>query len=95
MQVEPWMALEPFLDDRMLVRGVVIHDQMQLQALGGLPVDLFQESQPLLMPVLCFDAADQPTLDTGQAKATQSAGLPEWPAVSTMQPVYFQKIESG
>lgn len=60
--MEPWMPLEPLLDDGMLVSGVVVHDQVQLQAFGCFPVDLFQKGQPLLMPVLCFDAADQPTL---------------------------------
>lgn len=62
MHVKSRMPLEPFLDDRMLVSGVVIHDQMQLQAFGCFPVDLFQEGQPFLMPMLGFDAADQPTL---------------------------------
>lgn len=46
----------------MFVRGVIIHDQVQLQTLGCFPVDLFQEGQPLLMSVLSFNAADQPTL---------------------------------
>ena len=63
MQVESWMPLEPFLDDWMLVSGVVINDQMELQAFGCFSVDLFQKGQPLLMPVLCFDAADQPALE--------------------------------
>lgn len=62
MQVESWMPLEPFLDYGMLVSGVVIHDQMQLQTFGCFSVDLFQEGQPLLIPMLGFDAADQPTL---------------------------------
>jgi hypothetical protein len=46
----------------MLVRGVIVHDQVQLQALGCFPVDLFQEGQPLLMSVLSFNAADQSAL---------------------------------
>jgi hypothetical protein len=56
------MALEPFLDNGVRVGGVVIHDQMQLQRFRRFPVDLLQEGQPLLMSVLCFDAADQPAL---------------------------------
>ena len=60
--MEARMALEPLLDNGVLVGGVVIHDQMQLQRFRRFPVDLLQEGQPLLMSVLCFDAADQPAL---------------------------------
>lgn len=56
------VAFEPLLNHRMLVSGVVIHDQMQLKTFGGFSVDLFQKGQPLQMPMLDFDAADQPTL---------------------------------
>ena len=62
MHVKSRKSLEPFLDHWMLVRGVIVHDLVQLQALGRFPVDLFQEGQPLLMSVLSFNAADQSTL---------------------------------
>ena len=62
MHVKSRKSLEPFLDHRMLVRGVIVYDQVQLQALGCFPVDLFQEGQPLLMSGLSFNAADQSTL---------------------------------
>lgn len=56
------MPFESLLDQRMLVSGVVIHNQMELETFGGFSVDLFQEGQPLLMPMLGFDAADQSAL---------------------------------
>ena len=43
----------------MLVRGIVIDDQMQLKILGRFAIDLFEKFQPLLMPVLALDATDQ------------------------------------
>ena len=46
----------------MLVRSVIIYDQVQLEALWCFPIDLFHEGQLLLMLVLSFNAADQPTL---------------------------------
>jgi hypothetical protein len=45
-----------------LVRGVIVHDQMQLKMLGRFAIDLFEKFQPLLMPVLALDATDQTPL---------------------------------
>ena len=42
---------QPLLDVGMLVGGVVVHDQVQLQVLGRLALDQAQEFEPLLMPV--------------------------------------------
>lgn len=62
VQMASWMPLKPLPDELVLVGGLVIHDQMQLQDLAWLPVYLFQKVQPVLMPVMCFDAADHNTL---------------------------------
>jgi hypothetical protein len=34
MDTEPWMTLEPALDNGMFVSRVVVHDQMQLLLIG-------------------------------------------------------------
>ena len=48
---EARMLGQPGLHVGVGVRGVVVHDQMQLQVLGRLAVDQPQELQPLLVPV--------------------------------------------
>lgn len=45
MQVKALVPLEPRLHGWMLVRGVVVHDQVQLQILRRFTVDLLQERQ--------------------------------------------------
>lgn len=46
----------------MFVRGVIVHDQMQLKMPGGFAIDLFEKFQPLLMSALALDTADQTPL---------------------------------
>ena len=53
------MLRQPGFHGGVLVRRVVIDDQMELEVLGGLLVDFLEEGQPFLMTVLTFDAADQ------------------------------------
>lgn len=59
VHVEPGVFGQPCLDLGMLVRGVVVRDQMDGQVLGCLPVDLPEEGQPFLMPVLLGNRRDQ------------------------------------
>ena len=58
MHVEALVLFQPRLHFRMFVSGVVVDDQMQLKVLGRFSVDLLEEIQPLLMPVLVLNAAD-------------------------------------
>jgi hypothetical protein len=51
VQMKSRMALEPGFDPRMLVRGVIIRDQMQVQLGRCLRVDLLEEPDELLMAV--------------------------------------------
>lgn len=51
MHVEAWPASQPGPHPGMLVRGVVIHDQMHLQILRHALIDVPQEGQILLMAV--------------------------------------------
>ena len=46
------MFFQPRFHFRVFVGGVVVDDQMQLKVLGCFSVDLLEEIQPLLMPVL-------------------------------------------
>lgn len=52
-------ALPARLYGGVLVRRIVIDDQMKVELLECLLVDLFEEGQPHLMTVLTLDAADQ------------------------------------
>ena len=62
MHVEAFMFFQPRLHFWMLVRGVVVDDQMQLKALGRFAIDLLEKLQPFLMPVLSLDGTDQASL---------------------------------
>lgn len=57
--METWVLCQPGFHGGVLVRRIVIDDQMKLEMLGCLLVDLLEEGQPLLMTVLTLDAADQ------------------------------------
>jgi hypothetical protein len=59
MHLEAFVLLKPSLHFRVFVRGVIVHDQMQLKMLGRFAIDFFEKFQPLLMPVLALDATDQ------------------------------------
>ena len=49
---------QPLLDDRVLVRGIVVADQVQRPVLGRLAVDLAQEFEPLGVGVPLLALAD-------------------------------------
>src|SRR5680860_258418 len=51
VQTEARVLGQPALDVGVLVGGVVVQDQMNVQALGGLPVDGLEELQELLVAV--------------------------------------------
>ena len=62
MHVEAFVLLKPRLHFRMLVRGIVVDDQMQLKMLGRFSIDLLEKLQPFLVPVLALDGTDQASL---------------------------------
>ena len=62
MHVESGMLGQPLLHNGMLVRGVVVGDQVQRLALGRLTVDLAQELQPLDVRVSLLALADDLTV---------------------------------
>ncbi|VVQ28128.1 hypothetical protein PS943_00721 [Pseudomonas fluorescens] len=67
MHVEAFVLLKPRLHFWMLVRGIVVDDQMQLKMLGRFSIDLLEKLQPFLMPVLALDGADQASLKVIQS----------------------------
>src|SRR5438876_3059815 len=46
---EAWMLFQPSLHVRLFMSSIVVHDQMELESRGKLPIQPAQESQPLLM----------------------------------------------
>ena len=58
MEVEPRMPCEPGADIGMLVGGVVVHDQVQVQIWRGLAVDPVEEPDELLMSMAAHALAD-------------------------------------
>ena len=58
VHMEARMFCQPRLDLGMLVGGVVVGDQMQVELLGRLGVDTAQEFQPFLMAVPLHAVAD-------------------------------------
>ena len=59
VRLEARVAGEPGLDLRMLMSGIVVLDQMDVEFLGRFAVDLLQESQPFDMSVARLSARDQ------------------------------------
>lgn len=49
MQIEAWMPTEPGLDARMLMRTVIVYDEVELKGGRGLGIDFFEKSNELLM----------------------------------------------
>jgi len=62
VHMEPRVPLEPGLDLRVLVSGVVVDDQMQIELGRGFAFDLAQELQPLLVPMPRQALADHGTV---------------------------------
>ena len=51
--MEPWTCGEPASNSQMLVRGVIIHDDVHLQVLGDVLLNLPEKTQIFLMPMTC------------------------------------------
>ena len=50
--MEAGVPTEPRLDARMLMRPIIVDDQMKLQSGRGLGINLFEKSNELLVPVV-------------------------------------------
>ena len=53
-----WPTGEPGFDPRRFVSGVVVHDDMNIEAVRNLSIDLFEELQELDGPVALVASAD-------------------------------------
>ena len=62
MDGEARMFFEPFFDLGMLVRGVIVADQVQLFSFRRLTVDLAQECQPFGVAVALVTTGDDRTV---------------------------------
>ena len=56
--MKAWVPCEPGADLGMLVGGVVIDNQVQVQVRWGFAIDLVEEADKLLMPVSTHALAD-------------------------------------
>ncbi len=63
MHVEAGMTGQPRLDLGMLVGGVVVDDQVNIEVRCDLPVDPVEEAVELLVPVLLHALADHPAVE--------------------------------
>ena len=73
VQVESWMAMQPTLDSRMLVSGVVVHNQVQVQFAEGLLIDVLEKAGEFLMSMLRH-AVTNHTAVQGAQSGKQSGG---------------------
>ena len=68
VQVEPWMPPEPELHARMLVRPVIVHDEMQIESGRGFDLDLFEEANELLVPMPRHAVANHLAVEHAQGR---------------------------
>jgi len=73
VRVKARMAAQPTPDTGMLVGGVVVDDQVQVQFAGRLRIDALQEAGEFLMPVLRHAIPDDRTIERAQS-GEQSGG---------------------
>lgn len=85
MQMKPRMALEPILDSRVLVCGIIVHDQMKLPIRWCLRIDLLEKPDKLLVPVAWHTIANDLAVEYAQggkqcrcAVAFVVVSLPYW-----------------
>src|SRR3954466_4479985 len=68
MELEPRMPREPGADICMLVGGVVVHDQVQVQIWRGLAVDLVEEPNELLVSMAAHALADHLSVQDAECR---------------------------
>ena len=77
MHVEPGAPLQPCLHLGLLVRGVIVCNQMDIQVLGRLAVELLEEAQPLYMRVLLLGPVDQFPVQVVQRGEQRDRAVPD------------------
>ncbi len=79
MNVESGMFLEPCLDGGMLVRSIVVADEVQLFVFRRFPVDLTQELQPFRVAMALLALTDHGAvegIECGKECCGAMTGLP-------------------
>jgi len=66
--MKPRMTLEPSLDTRVLVRGVIVHNQMEILICWCLRIDLLEEPDKLLVPVARHTIANDLAVEHAQSR---------------------------
>ncbi len=77
MQMKPGTALQPSLDLRMLMRAIVIHNQVKVEPGWSFPIDLLEKSQPFHMGVLGFGSRNDLALQIAQGRKQGDRSMPE------------------
>ena len=67
MQVKAGIAAQPTFHAWVLVGGIVVHDQVQLEFSRGLVVDALQETDEFLMSVLRHAVANDLAIESVQS----------------------------
>ncbi len=67
MQVKTRIAAQPTFDARVLVSGIVVHDQVQLEFSWGFMIDALQETDEFLMSVLGHAIANDLPIESVQS----------------------------
>lgn len=68
VQMEPGMPPQPGLHARVLVRPVIVHDEMQIEFGRGVAIDLFEKAQELLMPMARHTVADHLAVEQAEGR---------------------------
>jgi len=58
MEGEAWMTIEPFADLRVLMSRIIVEDDVDGLSGRNLSLDLVEEADELLMPMLLHAASD-------------------------------------
>jgi hypothetical protein len=77
VHVEPWVFCQPFPNAVMLVRAVVIGDQVQIKVLWSLAIDLLEKSQPIDVCVLVLGAGDDLSIQIVQCGKQRYGSMPD------------------
>lgn len=74
--MKSWMFLQPFLYGGMLMRGIVINNEVQVQPLWRLFVDGLQKLKKLLMPMARLALCNDMTLGNVQSREERCGPMP-------------------
>jgi hypothetical protein len=87
VHVEAGVALEPARDRRMLMGGVIVGDDVDVEIGRGLVIDGFEKGEPLLMTMTRRQTGDQLAFDiVERCAATRNHNVRHWSARNRVCP---------